>query len=151
MLKRVKFSRWSWLAATTLLMVAGVSLWLALPGSSQAAQVNRAIAVPTVLQGHVTYIQKNSITIRTPDIRPTVKPGQMTPMYIIAGESYRADIALATFETPTGQPALSDDLQVGDSVVVVCAPFNRTAEGNTPRPWLVTAYVVEKLQIPIAR
>jgi hypothetical protein len=123
-------------------------MWLDKPGSSQAAQANRPSGIPMVLQGHVISIQKDSITIRTPNIRPTPVSGQMTPMFIIAGESYKVNISHAAFETPTGMPNAHNDLKVGDSVIVVCDPINRAL--RTDASWPVTAHVVERLQIPLA-
>lgn len=101
-----------------------------------------------VIQGHVTAVAKDSITIRTPDIRPAPEPGRMTPMYIIAGTNFKADTSHASFDSPTGLPNGPKDIKVGDAVVLVCPPISMTA--STAIAWPVTAYIVEKLRIPLA-
>ncbi|HEX5324449.1 MAG TPA: hypothetical protein VFW40_11725 [Capsulimonadaceae bacterium] len=149
MLNRERFARLVPLALAVLLCT-GASLWT-FYGAAQAAPSQRSFAVPMVLQGHVVAVQKDSVTIRTPNIRPTPEPGKMTPMYIIAGTTFKADISKALFESPLGLPNAQNDLKAGDAVVIVCDPISMAGGIDTSKnPWPVTAHVVEKLQMPVA-
>lgn len=115
----------------------------------QAAK-ERALADPPrvlmVLQGRVTDTAAGSITIRTPDIRPAYVPGRMTPMFILAGRTYKIDIGKAVFETSMGTPTDKEDLNAGDAVVVVCNPTAPNT-GQAPQPLPATALVVERIAI----
>ena len=148
MQNRAGFSHRTWLTFTALLASLGVSLWMALPSRPAAAQAVHSSGPPMVLQGQVIDVQKDSITIRTPNIRPRAEPGKMMPMYIIAGETFKADISHAVFESPMGLPNAQNDLKAGDAVIVVCDPINMALGSKTP--WPVTASVVERVQVAAA-
>jgi len=151
MQNRPRFFHCVWLAVTISLIYTGATLSLGQPKTAQAAPTTPAVLAPMVLQGHVIDIGKDSITIRTPNIRPTPEPGKMTPMFIIAGETFRADISQAQFQSPMGQPNAHNDLKVGDPVIITCSRINMAYPGSSAhQPWPVTASVVEKIQVPIA-
>lgn len=145
MKNRSRFTRLAALAAGVVL--AGVIALMG-GGRSQGAPADHPAEVPMVLQGQVTDLGTNSITIRTPDIRPRQEPGKMTPMFIIAGKIFKADTGHAEFQTPMGSPSASGDIKTGDWVVIVCRPVAMV--GGLAQPAPVTALVVERLQIPRA-
>ena len=71
----------------------------------------------TVIQGKVTNIQGNTVTVKTPDIRPVCKLSVPCPLYIIAGVTFNVDISKAVFQSANGTPA-SNNLRVGDLIIV---------------------------------
>lgn len=72
-----------------------------------------------VIQGHVTAVTDNELTVRTPDIFPPPNPGGMTPQFIIAGKTYQVDTSGAVFESSSGDHIGQQTFAVGDFIVVV--------------------------------
>lgn len=74
----------------------------------------------SVIQGKVTSIQGNTVTVKTPDVAPYCPPGRFCPAIIIVGPTFKVNIARATFQSPSGSPQSPKPLlKVNDSVVVV--------------------------------
>ncbi len=112
----------------------------ALDASGVRVAAAPAPAPPVVIQGQVTAAHGTSISVRTPDQRPSCALGQMCPMYIIAGGAFTVDIAHAVYESSTGRP-ISDKLTVGLHVIVVGAATGAHA---------LRASVVERIAMPSA-
>lgn len=147
MKKRSSFRRLAAIAAGSVVLAGAIALLGT--GDTQGASSSHSADAPLVLQGHVIGVGKDSITIRTPDIRPTPEPGKATPMFIMAGKTFSVDVSHAKYESPTGMLNGPRDLATGDPVVIVCDRA-ATAGGATMAPSTVTARVIEKLRIPLA-
>ncbi len=93
---------------------------------------------PRVVQGTVVVTTGHFLTIHTRDIRPRRIPGQMTPMFIVAGKQIRVDVSHAVFENADGSTTPAFPIAVGESVVAVlrgCAKPLRA--GQTYHPLVV--------------
>lgn len=73
----------------------------------------------SVIQGKVTKIQGNIVTVKTPDYGPYCPPGQACLAIIYAGPTFKVDISRAIFQSPSGRrQSPRPKLKVNDSVVV---------------------------------
>jgi len=111
---------------------------LGAPGLYAAAAPTQA--PPVVIQGQVTVAHGTSISVRTPDQRPSCAPGQMCPTYIVEGVTFTVDITHAVYESPLGRP-ISDKQTVGLHIIVVGASTGAHA---------LRASVVERIVVPAA-
>jgi hypothetical protein len=105
-----------------------------------------------VIQGRVTNIQGNIVTVKTPDVPPFCPPGRVCPLIIQVGPTFSVDISRATFQSPSGtRQSPKPKLTLNDSVVVagklgISPPMVFPSPGIPPKSFI--AQVVSKLVPP---
>ncbi len=119
---------------------------LALPSVAQSSPNRSSL---TVIQGKITNIDGNTLTVKTPDIKPVCQPNQVCPLFIILGPTFSIDISNATFESSSGSP-ISETPTVGEAIIAVgkLKPESPPATGtSTPvtENRTIKAKVIEKI------
>ncbi len=128
--------------------VAGTAI---LPLSALSQEIVPIVPSPPplqVIQGKVTNIQGNRITVKTPDVKPVCPPNIPCLLIITVGPTFNVDLSTAVFQSASGSSVLTPPaLIVGDSVVVagrlgVSTPL--LIPTPAPPPKLIVAEVVTK-------
>lgn len=102
-------------------IVAGTTPISALAQSTIPTPVNPPTTAPAllVIQGKVTKIQANIVTVRTPDTSPTCPANIPCVPTTFVGTTFNVDISSAIFQSTTGSKVFPQPtLIIGDSVVV---------------------------------
>jgi hypothetical protein len=103
----------------------------------------------SVIQGQVTNIQGNIVTVKTPDVPQYCPPGRVCATVITVGSTFVVDISRATFQSPSGtQQSPKPTLNINDAVVVagqlgISPPVTIPNPNLPPKPFI--AQVVSKL------
>lgn len=135
------------LAAAMLLTALGSAEGREIQTDSQP-QVHRqrASAEPYVIQGRITGIQGNLVTVKTPDGYPGGPGGHA--QFVTAGPSFKVDVSRARVLFPDGKQADQRPLAVGDRVLVVLtAPESESPSSSSSRDInkVYSASVIERL------
>ena len=87
-------------------------------------------AEPSVIQGRLTGMQGNLVTVKTPDGYPGGPGGHA--QFVIAGPTFRVDVSRARVLLPDGRQADRVPLAVGDRVLMVLTgpPSGPPVPGN---------------------
>jgi hypothetical protein len=130
-------------------IVAGITPISTLAQSTTPTPVTPPATAPALLliQGRVTRIQGNIVTVRTPDTTSTCPPNIPCLPTTFVGSTFNVDISSAVFQSATGSRVLTPTLIIGDSVVIagrqgVTPPVVIPSPAAPPR--LIIAEVVTK-------
>jgi hypothetical protein len=105
-------------AATLLLTVIGGVKGREVQAQSQTkVQQQSAASEPLVIQGRVTGIEGNLVTVKTPDGYPG-GPGAHA-LFVSAGPTFKVDVSRARVLLPDGKQADKLPLAAGDRVLMV--------------------------------
>jgi hypothetical protein len=128
---------------TTLPGVAGSEL----PRGSQGqVQQQPPSADPFVIQGRITGIQGNVMTVKTPNGYPGGPGGH--PQFVTAGPSFRIDVSRARVLFPDGRQVDPRPLAAGDRVLIVLtAPNPGSPANSSPRDTnqIYAASIIERI------
>ena len=78
----------------------------------------RAASEPIVIQGRITAIQDELVTVKTPDGYPGGGPG-VHAQFVTAGPAFKVDISRARVLLPDGKQPDKLPLAIGDRVLIV--------------------------------
>ena len=103
---------------------------------------------PLVIQGRITSIEGALLTVKTPDGYPRGPGGH--PEFVLAGSTFKADVSRARVLLPDGRRADTQQLAVGDRVLIVLS----SSHSGSPEPnfsvnikRIYTASIVERLVV----
>ncbi|MGA8027754.1 MAG: hypothetical protein WB992_11460 [Bryobacteraceae bacterium] len=97
-------------------------------GRGREAQQQSASSEPLVIQGGITGIQGEVVTMKTPNAYPGGAGGH--PQYVVAGPTFKVDISRARVLLADGKQVDTRPLAVGDRVLMVLSG----AESQPPAP-----------------
>lgn len=132
-----------------------------LPLTAIAQSVPPVVSDPTapdnqglsVIQGKISNIQGNLLTVKTPDLPPYCPPDRVCPAIIVVGPTFTVDISRAIFQSASGRRLRPKPrLAVGDSVVVAghlvaSLPLVLPAPGEPPQ--FLKAQIVSRAVPPV--
>lgn len=131
------------------LLAATILLFAHRSAAGLGAQANLQLQVERqssslVIQGRITKIQGDLVTVKTPDGYPG-GPG-VHAQFVTAGRTFSVDVSRARILLPDGSQVDKVPLAVGDRVLVVL-----TGEGYAPAPGNInhtySAAIVERLAL----
>jgi hypothetical protein len=144
-----------WMMAAAL----GITLSSLSTLSAGSTVVSADPQVPVVIQGTITNVADNWLTVVTKSWSPSCPPGTMCPQYVIAGSTFRVNVAHAVEETYSGT-SVKPGVYTGELVIVVGyekpnsgGKDSKNSKGtsakggnNAPnQPQLVVANVIEQV------
>lgn len=114
-------------------------------GGPKAPSRKPASCTTVVIQGEITAIEGDLVTVKTPDAYPGTAKG-IHAQFVTRGASFKADVSRARLFLPDGTQPDPQPLAVGDHVVMVlCGPPSATAREPFAAQQKYVAKIIERL------
>lgn len=110
-------------------------------GGPKTPRPKPASCATVVIQGQITAIEGDLVTVKTPDAYPGTAKG-IHAQFVTQGASFKADVSRARLLLPDGTQPDPQPLAVGEHVVMVlCGPSSSPA----PEPFAAQPKYVAKI------
>lgn len=98
-----------------------------------------------VIQGRITAVAADLVTLKTPDVYPTGKG--LRPQWLMSGPTFKIDVSRAKVFFPDGKRIDKRPLAVGDRVVMILKGPSSQSSLPSARERTYSASIIERLMV----